>query len=94
MAVRNTPQCCAILHNVLQKLAVDEYHQPGTIDSENVETGMFHQGTCRNQRTIVPLVCSAARSSTNKSKNIINQFCHYFNNEDQVPWQRRMAGLE
>ena len=43
---------CAILHNVLRKLAVDEYNQPGTIDSENVETGMFHQGTRRNERTM------------------------------------------
>ena len=85
---------CAILHNILRKLSLDDYHQPGTIDSENVETRTSHRGTWRKETTMVPLECNTARSSSNESKNIRKEFCHYFNNEGQVPWQRRMARLD
>ena len=85
---------CAVLHNVLRKCALEEYNQPGTMDEENEETGVLHRGTWRKDGTMLPLQTTETRNPSIEAKNIRNKFCHYFNNEGQVPWQMRMAGIE
>ena len=85
---------CATLHNVLRKLAQEEYQESSSMDKENVRNGNIQPGSWRNETTMMPLERSTGRNPSNHCKRIRDEFCNYFNNEGQVPWQRRMAGLE
>ena len=85
---------CATLHNVLRKLTPDKYIEPGRMDKEIFETGTIQDGSWRDEATMIPLETNTTRNPGSQAKQIRKEFCHYFNNEGQVPWQRRMAGLD
>lgn len=85
---------CAALHNFLQKLDPNEYQQLGSMDEENFNSGTIERGSWRNDTRMVPLQRSMTKNPNIHSKRLRDQFCHYFNNEGQVPWQWRMVESE
>ena len=84
---------CATLHNVLRQMVPDEYIEPRSMDKEIFESGTIKDGSWRGEVTMIPLERNTNNPGS-RAKQIRKEFCHYFNNEGQVPWQRRMAGLD
>ena len=84
------------LHNLLRKLAPNEYTPGGTFDSENVVTGEMQPESWRSSpaSSMLPIASSQARNSSDEAKNIRLQYMNYFNNDGAVTWQLRMAGLD
>ncbi|XP_071054722.1 putative nuclease HARBI1 [Onthophagus taurus] len=84
-AVTITVACC-YLHNFLRHKNVECYFQGG-IDVENINTGEFTNADWRADPTLQTLQPLQGRNSTTTAKEVIAQFCNYFNTVGAVPWQ-------
>lgn len=82
---------CCYLHNYLRKKQSNTYIDKATIDTEDHGSGNIIQGTWRTTAATTLLQTSHSRNPTITAKSVRDNYCHYFNNEGQVPWQNKFA---
>ena len=86
------------LHNWLRADATSRniYSPPTLIDREDPEAGEVTAGLWRTNTptdSFLDLRSSSSRNYTNEAKGMREEFTSWFNNEGDLPWQRKMCGL-
>ena len=85
--------CCALHNNLRSKTCFRlMYSPPGTFDEEKRNTGIFSDGSWREQgpvtfRGITP---QSDNRTAADARDIRDEFCDYFTTNGQVPWQWEM----
>jgi len=87
-----------ILHNWLRAddSSKNVYCPPTVLDREIPDSGEVIPGTWREDTpmdSFLDLQPSSSRNSTTAAKQMREEFKEWFNNEGDVPWQRKMCGL-
>ena len=75
-----------VLHNYLREKSQARYIPPGFIDSESNE-GILKEGDWRSQQTLSGLEQQGSNTYSKDVKQVRDEFCLYFNEKGQVPWQ-------
>ncbi|XP_054747281.1 putative nuclease HARBI1 [Anastrepha obliqua] len=78
---------CCYLHNFLRKKK--SYSFSHLIDQEDENSGSIAQGAWRRESHLNVLESAHLRNSSNKAKEIRNNFAEYFINEGAVSWQQK-----
>lgn len=78
---------CCYLHNYLRKKVRHGYMSNGYVDTEDTQSGKIIDGSWRESDHSVPLQAAQSRNPTTNAKHVREEFCGYFNNEGEVPWQ-------
>ena len=84
---------CA-LHNFLRTRCQDTYTSPGTLDTEEQDTGTVIDGEWRETTTtdtLLPLAQQGCNMPTLDASEIRNEFCDYFNTNGLVELQWDMV---
>ena len=74
---------CVVLHNYLRRENCADYMDHSDLDREQEERGTVVTGSWRNENTMVPLERTRERNQSQSSKEIRDDFTHFFNNEGQ-----------
>lgn len=87
-----------VLHNWLRADISSKhvYCPPVIVDQEHPDTGEVIPGTWRDdapRESFLDLEASSSKNSTRFAKEMREEFTSWFNNEGDVPWQRKMCGL-
>lgn len=77
---------CA-LHYFLMSVSLNSYSSAECFDHENREDGIITPALNSIYSNMEPLLRRSSENNPTASKNIRNQYVHYFNNEGSVPWQ-------
>ena len=98
--VENITLCCVALHNYLRSTAASRqaYTPEETFDVENHASGNIQSGNWHRNGPIAGwenLGVQRGNRYRLTAKAVRDELCKYFNSEEgNVPWQRRMVGLD
>lgn len=82
---------CCYLHNFLRKRKLVSYGTLEQINRENLKTGSLILGSWRERGELVNIQASHSRNPSERSKEIRDTFCDYFNNEGKIAWQDKFC---
>ena len=96
--VQKITMAALTLHNWLNsdRFSRNVYCPPGLIDKEDPVTGEIIQGTWRDDsplESLVSLQPSLQHNYNTGAKEMRQEYTRWFNDEGDVPWQRKMCGL-
>lgn len=92
---RTVVLACCYLHNFLRKRQPRTYVTRNHVDSEDLIAGVVTNGSWRDGvGEIIGLQSNSIfRNATNTAKVVRDTYCNFFNNEGQVSWQWKIAGV-